>query len=148
MKLAIQRVRSASVSVGGKEIASIGHGALILAGVQRGDTRADFHYLARKAAQLRIYDDADGKMNAAIEAVDGSFIVVSQFTLLADCRKGNRPSYTQAADPTEGEAGIKTFVSMLREHGRDVQTGRFGADMNVALENDGPVTILLESHGR
>ena len=116
--------------------------------MQQGDTHSDFRYLARKAAQLRIYDDAEGKMNAGIEVVDGSFLVVSQFTLLADCRKGNRPGYVEAAGPDEGEAGINLFVSLLREHGRAVQTGRFGADMNVALENDGPVTILLESHGR
>lgn len=148
MKLVIQRVRTASVSVAGDEVACMGAGALILAGVQQGDTLADFQYLARKVALLRMYDDGDGKMNAAIESVDGSFLVVSQFTLFGDCRKGNRPSYVEAAGPEEGEAGLAKFVSLLREQGREVQEGQFGADMKVTLENDGPVTLLMESHGR
>lgn len=148
MKLVVQRVRQARVTVDGTEIASIGAGALVLCGVARGDTAADASFLARKTAQLRIFDDAAGKMNLSAREVSGRFLVVSQFTLYGDCAKGNRPSYIDAAPPDEGEQGYEAFVRELRGQGMEVQTGRFGAHMIVHLENDGPVTLLLESHGR
>lgn len=148
MKLVIQRVRRASVAVGGQNIASIGAGALILCGVARGDTPADAEFLARKTALLRIFADPAGKMNLCARDVGGSFLVVSQFTLYGDCSGGNRPSYLDAAPPDEGERGYLDYVRALRSQGYEVQTGRFGADMAVSLENDGPVTLLMESRGR
>lgn len=148
MRLVVQRVKEAAVSVDGREIARIGKGALILVGVARGDTEADAKYLARKAFQLRIFDDSDGKLNESIVAVRGSFLVVSQFTLYADCSKGNRPSYIQAAEPAEAEQRYEEFVAALRAMGADVQTGTFRAHMDVSLVNDGPVTIIMESLGR
>jgi D-tyrosyl-tRNA(Tyr) deacylase len=136
------------VTVDGRETASIGPGAVILAGVARGDTPEDARFLARKASQLRIYDDRDGRLNAPIQSLDGSFLVVSQFTLYGDCRKGNRPSYIEAAAPEDGREGYERFVKCLRDLGHRVETGRFGEHMVVELENDGPVTLLLESRGR
>jgi D-tyrosyl-tRNA(Tyr) deacylase len=148
MKLVLQRVRRARVLIDGREIAAIGHGALIFCGVGRGDTEADRAYLARKVASLRIFNDASGRMNLGPRDVGAAFLVVSQFTLFADCSRGNRPSYLDAAPPAEGAQGIEAFVRLLREQGFDVKTGVFGAHMSVELENDGPVTILLESAGR
>lgn len=148
MRLVIQRVRRAAVIVEGREVAAIGPGALVLCGVARGDTPGDAAWLARKTAQLRIYNDAEGKLNAAIDAVGGAFLVVSQFTLYGDCQKGNRPSYIEAAGPDEGRRGYENYVAQLRACGFPVQTGEFGANMLVSLENDGPVTLILESHGR
>lgn len=148
MRLVVQRVRRARVLVGGAVVGEVGRGAVILCGVARGDTPADAAYLARKTAQLRIFNDSAGKMNLAAPEIGGDFLVVSQFTLYGDCAKGNRPSYLDAAPPEEGEAGYERFVAELRGHGFEVQTGRFGADMLLELENDGPVTLLLESHGR
>lgn len=148
MRLVIQRVSRAAVTVGGEVVAAIGAGAAVLVGVARGDTDHDARYLARKTAQLRIFDDAQGQLNHAIDAVGGSFLVVSQFTLYGDCRKGNRPSYIQAAGPEEGGRIYELFVEALRGLGHEVQTGRFQATMRVELVNEGPVTLLLESHGR
>lgn len=148
MKLVLQRVRRARVTVDEQEVGAIGLGVLILCGVGRGDTAADRAFLARKVANLRIFDDAAGKMNLGPRDVGASFLVVSQFTLFADCTKGNRPSYLDAAPPAEGEAGVAAFVELLRAEGVEVETGVFGAHMRVELENDGPVTILLESSGR
>ncbi|MFH0907234.1 MAG: D-aminoacyl-tRNA deacylase [bacterium] len=148
MKLVIQRVRRARVSVAGRDVASIGAGALILCGVARGDTPADAAYLARKTSQLRIYDDADGKMNLPIDPNAGAFLVVSQFTLYGDCAKGNRPSYIDAALPEDGRRLYEDYAVQLRALGHHVETGEFGANMVVELENDGPVTLILESRGR
>ncbi len=148
MRLLIQRVQEAAVAVEGKEIARIGKGALVFVGVARGDTDADAGYLARKAFQLRIFDDAAGKLNEPITAVRGAFLVVSQFTLYADCSKGNRPSYIEAAEPAEAERLYGVFVDALRAMTADVQTGVFRAHMDVSLVNDGPVTIWMESRGR
>lgn len=148
MRLLIQRVRESSVAVDGREIARIGRGALILLGVARGDTEQDAKYLARKAFQLRIFDDSAGRLNESIHAVNGSFLVVSQFTLYADCSKGNRPSYIEAADPAEAERLYLVFVETLRAMGASVQTGVFRAHMDVSLVNDGPVTVMIESRGR
>lgn len=147
MRLVIQRVRRARVTVGEETVGAIGPGAVILCGVARGDTAHDAAWLARKVSQLRIFDDAEGRMNVPIPP-DGAFLVVSQFTLYGDCTKGNRPGYTEAAPPAEGETGYEEFVRQLRALGHRVETGRFRAMMVVELENDGPVTLILESRGR
>ena len=148
MKLVIQRVQQAGVTVDGREVARIGAGALILVGVAGGDTDADVKYLARKTSQLRIYDDEQGKLNASIGSCKGSFLAVSQFTLYADCAKGNRPSYIEAAEPGEANRRYEEFCRELRALGHEVRTGVFGGRMMVDLVNDGPVTIILESRGR
>ncbi len=148
MKLVVQRVRRARVTVEGRETGAIGRGLAILCGVARGDTDHDAGWLARKVAALRVFDDAEGKLNLAIDAVQGSFLVVSQFTLYGDAVKGNRPSYIDAAPPEEGERLYRSFVGQLTALGRPVQTGVFRAEMLVEIENDGPVTLILESRGR
>jgi len=148
VKLVIQRVRSANVTVDGKEVARIGAGAVILVGVAGGDSQIDVRYLARKTSQLRIFDDTSGRLNAPISEVQGDFLVVSQFTLYADCRKGNRPSYIEAAPPEEAKRLYEEFVRELRILGHHVQTGVFREKMVVRIANDGPVTIILESRGR
>ncbi len=147
MKLVIQRVRRARVMVDGVEVGAIGRGAVVLCGVARGDTAHDAAWLARKTSQLRIFDDAEGRMNEAIPD-EGAFLVVSQFTLYGECIKGNRPSYIDAAPPEEGEAGYLEYVRALRALGHRVETGRFRAMMLVEIENDGPVTLIMESRGR
>ena len=145
MKAVVQRVRRAWVTVNETEIARIGPGALVLLGVEQGDTEQGAEWLADKTARLRIFNDAQGQLNASIDAVDGSFLVVSQFTLLGDCRKGNRPSYIRAAPPETANRLYEYFAARLREIGGcPVQTGRFREHMIVGLENDGPVTLLLE----
>ena len=148
MKLVIQRVRNARVIVDGSNVAAIGPGAVVLVGVAKGDTAFDLKYLARKTSQLRIFDDAQGKLNCSIDAVKGSFLVVSQFTLYADCSRGNRPGYTDAAAPDEATRLYEDFAKELRVLGHDVKTGVFGANMQIELVNDGPVTIIMESRGR
>lgn len=148
MKLVIQRVKHASVQADGRETGRIGPGAVVLVGVARGDSENDVRYLARKTSQLRIYDDADGKLNAAIDAVKGAFLAVSQFTLYADCAKGNRPSYIEAAEPNEAQRLYERYIAELRALGHEVQAGVFGGKMLVELANDGPVTIIMESRGR
>ena len=148
MKLVVQRVQSARVLVEGKVVGEIGRGALILLGVARNDTPFDLRYLARKASQLRIFDDENGQLNASIESARGAFLVVSQFTLYGDCAKGNRPSYIEAAPPDQAALFYDDFVRELQTLGHPVQTGRFGEKMLVELQNDGPVTLLLESRGR
>jgi D-tyrosyl-tRNA(Tyr) deacylase len=129
-------------------VGCIGTGALLLLGVARGDTEGDASFLAGKVSRLRIFDDEEGRLNRAIDAVDGSFLAVSQFTLYGDCRKGNRPSYIEAAEPEEGRRLYARFVEALRDLGHRVETGTFQAQMLVGLENDGPVTLMLESRGR
>ena len=146
MKLVFQRVLSAGVRIGEEVVASIGPGALILLGVARDDTVTDARYLARKVSQLRVFDDADGKMNLPISAVPGgSFAVVSQFTLLGETAKGNRPSYIAAAPPEQAEALYEKFVACLRTMGFSVETGIFRTMMQVELVNDGPVTLWLDT---
>ena len=145
MKAVVQRVRRASVSIGGKTIGEIGRGLLIFLGVRKGDGEGDADYLAKKVANLRVFEDGAGKMNRSIREVGGSALVVSQFTLYGDCRKGRRPSFTDAAGPEEGRFLYERFVSELREKGIGVKTGRFGEYMNIKLENDGPVTLVLEN---
>lgn len=148
MRLLVQRVRSAWVNVAGTEVGRIGAGALLLVGVARGDTDFDAGFLAGKASRLRIFDDAEGRLNRDIRAVDGAFLAVSQFTLYGECRKGNRPSYIEAAEPVEGQRLYESFIDALRNLGHRVETGTFQAAMVVGLENDGPVTLMLESRGR
>ena len=145
MKIVLQRVRQGSVTVDGKQIAVIGRGLVLLVGVGHGDGEAQASYLAEKAANLRIFEDSAGKMNLSIKDVGGEAIVVSQFTLYADARKGRRPSFTDAALPEVARPVVDRFAQLLAAQGVPVQTGEFGADMQVEILNDGPVTILLEA---
>lgn len=145
MRVVLQRVSRAAVRVEGKAIAEIGKGFLILVGVKAGDLEKDAEYLAEKCWGLRVFEDGEGKMNLALSEVGGSVLAVSQFTLYGDCRKGRRPSFTDAAPPEMGERLYLHFVSQLRESGLQVQTGKFGAKMEVDLTNDGPVTFVLDS---
>ena len=145
MKAILQRVSEAAVEVGGERIGQIGRGLLILLGVAAEDPPGSEELLARKAAGLRIFRDEEGKMNLSVADIGGSVLVVSQFTLLADCRKGRRPSFTGAAPPEEAEARYEKFCALVRAEGLHVETGRFGADMSVSLVNSGPVTIVLDS---
>lgn len=148
MRVLFQRVRSASVFVGGEPIARIGRGALLLVGVGREDTIRDAVHLAGKTRRLRVFPDEDGCMNLPIDAVDGDLLAVSQFTLYGDCRRGNRPSYSAAAAPAAGRRIYECYVAELERLGCRVETGVFGAEMLVELQNDGPVTLMLESTGR
>jgi len=145
MRILIQRVSRASVTVDGESVAAIGRGFLALVGATHGDSAATAARLAAKTARLRIFEDAAGLMNLALADVGGEVLAVSQFTLYADARRGNRPSFTDAARPAQGEAVYGAFVEALRAAGVPVQTGVFGARMLVDLVNDGPVTILLEA---
>ena len=145
MKVVVQRVTHGSVSVDGKVIASIGRGYVILLGVQAGDDRAKAEALAKKIANLRIFNDKNKKMNLSILDVNGEAIVVSQFTLLADTHKGNRPSFINAAPPDIASPLVDYFIELLRNYGVNTQSGKFGAVMQVEIHNDGPVTILLDA---
>ena len=145
MRAVVQRVLSASVATGGATVSSIGPGALVLLGVARGDTAADAAWLAGKVSRLRIFDDSDGRMNCSIAERGGAFLVDSQFTLIADARKGNRPSYIDSAPPETAEPLYEEFVRLLRGLGHEVGTGVFRAMMQVSLVNDGPVTLILDT---
>ena len=146
MRVLLQRVRRASVTVADETVGAIGHGILLFLGVTHGDTRADADWLAKKAAGLRIFEDDEGKMNKSLLDIGGDALVVSQFTLYADCRKGNRPSFIAAARPEKAEPLYDYFNALLREqYGLRVETGRFGADMQVDFVNDGPVTIIYDN---
>jgi D-tyrosyl-tRNA(Tyr) deacylase len=145
MRILIQRVSRASVTVGGERVAAIARGYLALAGVTHGDSVATAGKLAAKTARLRVFEDDSGLMNLALADVSGEVLAVSQFTLYADARRGNRPSFTDAAGAEHGEAVYAAYVEALRAEGVPVQTGIFGAHMHVELVNDGPVTILLEA---
>ncbi len=145
----IQRVSKASVEVEEKTIGSIGQGLLILLGIVEADTIEDMQWLAKKIANLRIFDDESGVMNISCEEVQGSYLVVSQFTLHANTKKGNRPSYIEAAKPEIAEPKYQQFVDILETIiERKVETGRFGADMKVALTNDGPVTLIIDTKNK
>jgi D-aminoacyl-tRNA deacylase len=148
MRLVAQRVDRASVSVDGASIAEIGTGLLILLGVAQGDERGDAERLAKKTAELRIFPDEAGKFNRSLLNCGGAALVVSQFTLLADTRKGRRPSFVDAAPPDQAEPLVSYYADCLRGRGLEVQTGKFGAHMLVNLQNNGPVTIVLESEGK
>ena len=145
MRAVIQRVSRARVHVDGEQIAQIAEGLLILLGVEKQDTTADAEYLADKSADLRIFEDAGGKMNLSLHDTGGAALVVSQFTLVADCRKGRRPGFSQAALPAQAIPLYQHFIARLRQAGIQVETGQFQADMQVELVNDGPVTLLLDS---
>ncbi len=148
MKLVVQRVKAASVTVDEKTVGEIGSGLLVLAGVSHEDTAADAAHLAKKTVNLRIFDDEAGKMNRSVLDTGGELLVVSQFTLFGDCTKGNRPSYIEAARPEKGLMLCEEYVKQLRTFGPRVETGKFQAEMEVTLVNDGPVTLILESTGR
>ncbi|MGE8000497.1 D-aminoacyl-tRNA deacylase [Lysinibacillus sp. NPDC093190] len=145
MKVVLQRSKAASVTVDGKVTGAIDSGYVLLVGITHEDTQEDVVYLAKKVANLRLWEDADGKMNHSILEQGGAILSVSQFTLYGDAKKGNRPSFTSAARPEVAEPLWEAFNNALREHGLHVETGIFGAMMDVALTNDGPITILLES---
>ncbi len=145
MRAVVQRVREASVVVDGQVVGAIGRGFLVLLGVTYSDSEADAASLARKIAGLRIFEDAAGKFNLALSDVDGAVLVVSQFTLYGNARKGRRPSFTDAARPEQAEPLIGRFVELLRGEGLPVQTGVFGATMSVHLVNAGPVTLWLDT---
>ena len=144
MRAVVQRVTHASVTVDGEVVGAIDRGVVVLVGVTHGDTEEQAAWLARKIAGLRIFEDSEGKLNAGLLDVDGAALVVSQFTLYADVRKGRRPSFTDAAPPEVAEPLVDYFVERLRDQGVPVETGVFRAHMLVEIHNDGPVTILLE----
>lgn len=145
MRAVLQRVSSARVEVGGASVGAIGPGLLVLLGVAQGDTPADIRYLADKTAQLRIFEDVAGKMNLSVSDLGAEVLVVSQFTLLADCSQGRRPGFAGAAPPAQAAAMYREFVALLQARGLRVATGVFQADMQVHLVNQGPVTIVLDS---
>ncbi len=145
MKAVIQRVKSAQVCVDGRVTGKIGKGLLVLLGVGKGDGESDLSFLTSKIPELRIFEDASGKFNRSLREIGGEMLVVSQFTLYGDCRKGRRPSFTDAEDPTRAKNLYERFISKLKEQGIPVQTGEFQAKMEVHLINDGPVTLLLDS---
>ncbi len=148
MKAVLQRVASARVTVDGETKGEIGRGLAILLGVAEGDGEDEARWLATKVRELRIFEDDAGKMNLSLTDVVGGALVVSQFTLLADCRKGRRPSFVGAAQPDSGAALYERFVELLRADGVTVATGVFGARMLVSIENEGPVTIILDTEDR
>ncbi len=145
MRACVQRVSQASVTVDGEVVGKIGRGLLVLLGVGRDDTEEDARQLADKIIGLRIFPDEEDKMNRSLEEAGGAMLVVSQFTLWGDCRKGRRPSFIQAAPPELGERLYEEFVKAAASRGIKVETGRFRAQMDVALVNDGPVTLLLDT---
>ena len=145
MRAVLTRVKSASVTIDGRVNGKIGQGFLILLGVGPNDTEKECRYLAEKALGLRVFEDANGKMNCGLEAVGGEVLVVSQFTLFGNCRKGRRPSFTDAAGPELGNALYEKFLEICAELGYPPQHGEFGADMQVESVNDGPVTLILDT---
>ena len=146
MRIVVQRCARAEVRIDGRTVGQIGQGFMLLVGITENDTKAEAELLAKKIAQLRVFEDPEGKMNLAIRDVGGAILSISQFTLYADCRKGNRPSFIRAARPEQASPLYDYFNETLREtYGLTVETGRFGADMKVDFINDGPVTILLDT---
>ena len=145
MRAVVQRVSSASVTVAGEVTGQIGRGFLVLLGIATDDGQDDLIYLAQKVVGLRVFEDAEGKMNLSIGEVGGSMLVVSQFTLYGDCRKGRRPGFVDAARPEVAEPLYRAFVAEVRGQGISVETGRFQTEMQVSLVNDGPVTLLIDS---
>ncbi len=145
MKALLQRVSSANVAVNGQVVGSIGMGLLVFLCAVKGDTPQDIDYIVKKVSQLRIFEDEHGKMNRSVRDIQGAALVVSQFTLAASSRRGNRPSFDNAEAPERAQALYESFIQRLREGGITVRTGEFGARMAVSLVNDGPVTISLDS---
>ena len=148
MKALLQRVTEASVSVAGEVVGSIGQGLVVFVGVANGDTERDAQYLAQRTVNLRIFSDKEGRFNLSVLDIKGELLVVSQFTLLADTRKGRRPSFIEAAPPAQAEELFERFVQQARATGLKVGTGRFQQHMQVEIHNDGPVTILLDSRDK
>ncbi|MBR2033540.1 MAG: D-tyrosyl-tRNA(Tyr) deacylase [Alphaproteobacteria bacterium] len=144
MKALLQRVSQASVNIDGKSVSAVGKGLLILLGVEKGDTETCADYLARKAADLRIFEDENGKMNLSVKDVQGEVLVVSQFTLAGDTSHGNRPGFGTAARPEDANLLYQYFCNSMQKHNLIIKTGIFQADMQVSLINDGPVTFMLE----
>ncbi|MGC8821067.1 MAG: D-aminoacyl-tRNA deacylase [Fervidobacterium sp.] len=145
MRAVVQRVSKASVSVDGQIVGKIGNGLVVLIGVGKDDTVDDAKYLAEKIVNLRIFDDNDGKMNLSLLDVKGEMLIVSQFTLYGDCRKGRRPSYSESAAPKIAKVLYEKFIELVKEYGLHVESGIFAAHMLVEISNDGPVTLLLDS---
>lgn len=145
MRAVVQRVRRASVTIAGKSVARIDHGLLVFVAIAAGDGPADRDYLTSKILELRVFADEQGRMNRSVSDAGGSLLVVSQFTLMGDVRRGRRPSFDDAEAPERAEAIYEDFVHALRKSGITVETGVFRADMQVDLQNDGPVTVLLDS---
>lgn len=146
MRLVIQRVSQASVSINAAQTAVIQQGLLVFIGIEEADNSEDINYLVSKLIALRIFSDADGKMNLNLQQVQGQILLVSQFTLHSSTKKGNRPSFIKAAKPEKAENLYQLFINeILSQHGQAPQTGSFGADMKIALINDGPVTIIMDS---
>jgi D-tyrosyl-tRNA(Tyr) deacylase len=148
MRAVLQRVSKAEVEIDGLVVGRISRGFVVLLGVAQGDTERDAALLAQRTLGLRVFADAEGRMNLALDKVGGELLVISQFTLLADTSAGRRPSFTRAAPPDEARRLYEHFISLARESGAKVETGRFGAMMQVTLTNDGPVTIILDSRER
>ncbi len=147
MRVVVQRVTRASVKVSGSGIADIGPGILALVAIAASDSEDVLEWMARKIVELRIFDDADGRLNLSLMDVSGQILLVSQFTLYGDCRKGRRPSYSDAAPPAQAQALYGKFVDMVRRHVPGAKTGVFQAEMEVELVNSGPVTLIIDSHG-
>jgi D-tyrosyl-tRNA(Tyr) deacylase len=145
MRAVVQRVSQAEVVISGAQVARIGQGIVALVAVSRQDTEKDLNWMARKIIDLRIFDDEQGKLNLSLQEVGGELLVVSQFTLYGDCRKGRRPSYIEAAPPEEAEKLYQEFVTIVRQLVPGVQTGQFQASMEVNLTNSGPVTLIVDS---
>ena len=149
MRIVVQRVLNASVTIDGDKVASISNGLLILLGIENGDTQNDINWLSNKIINLRIFGDENGVMNTSLNDINGDVIVVSQFTLHASTKKGNRPSYIKAAKPDVAIPLYQAFIKQLeKDLGKPIQTGQFGADMKVELLNDGPVTIIIDSKNK
>lgn len=146
MRAVVQRVTNSSVTVDEQITGQIGKGLMVLIGVEEGDTEKDAEYIAKKVTALRVFDDAEGVMNLSVQDIGGEILAVSQFTLLGDVRKGNRPSYFTAARPEEADHLYRKVIDLIKDKGIHVEEGVFQAEMLVKIDNDGPVTILLESH--
>jgi D-tyrosyl-tRNA(Tyr) deacylase len=145
MKAVIQRVKSAQVDVDGRSTGKIGAGLLVFIGIGKGDNESDVSFMVSKIPELRIFEDASGKFNLSLKEINGEMLIVSQFTLYGDCKKGRRPSFTEAEEPTTAKFLYERLINRLREQGIPFQTGEFQAKMEVHLVNDGPVTLLLDS---